>query len=437
MPFISKDWRSPGEEWVKTDEGWEKKKILECGRQILGPSAENMDARFRSITDYRSNDQLNGSLSKTWCANGLDEEDKENMQVEDQGTATAVFMDGGNHVDLKVVVNRTNSQDGTIQPHCHITVKCTREIAGFNGLSDALKRLDFRSAVHDGRRFHYICKLLDLLITQKLSMLSGCAQKVLFAMLEEVAYQVSASQQNMHLLRKLLTELRTMIDCACWGRPLGSTRLWEQHLQSIDRILSIANTIQIREPHDEMYPKLQNLPEECVREILLRLADHKDLENSSKAYSVMQNLSNEQRIWRELCSFHFTDVQIACTIEKIRKQEKQALEKQQQHISLRMRELPLEPQPTSGDSATDAEQTQKSLDWKKVYHKLRKSYGLREDYPEMIQLCRNCCCLFWKSIGHPCIADQDPTFQEKLESVDKSSLYVPVPPHAFLKFFSL
>lgn len=35
--------------------------------------------------------------------------------------------------------------DATIQPHCHITIKCTREIAGFNGLSDAFKRLDFRS----------------------------------------------------------------------------------------------------------------------------------------------------------------------------------------------------------------------------------------------------------------------------------------------------
>jgi F-box protein 25/32 len=31
MPFISKDWRSNGEEWVKTDEGnWEKLKVLEC-----------------------------------------------------------------------------------------------------------------------------------------------------------------------------------------------------------------------------------------------------------------------------------------------------------------------------------------------------------------------------------------------------------------------
>ena len=28
MPFISKDWRSPGEEWVKYDGGWEKKSVV-------------------------------------------------------------------------------------------------------------------------------------------------------------------------------------------------------------------------------------------------------------------------------------------------------------------------------------------------------------------------------------------------------------------------
>lgn len=33
MPFISKDWRSPGEAWVKTDEGWERLKVLECGKR--------------------------------------------------------------------------------------------------------------------------------------------------------------------------------------------------------------------------------------------------------------------------------------------------------------------------------------------------------------------------------------------------------------------
>lgn len=28
MPFVSKDWRDPGENWVKTEEGWEKRKIV-------------------------------------------------------------------------------------------------------------------------------------------------------------------------------------------------------------------------------------------------------------------------------------------------------------------------------------------------------------------------------------------------------------------------
>jgi len=374
MPFISKDWRSPGEEWVKTEEGWEKKKILECGRQLSFSQQENIDTRCND--NYGSNDVSAYDINNRWMQ---EDEDKENMEV------------------MENVTERKNS-DGAVQPHCHITIKCTKEIAGFNGLSDAFKRLDFRSAVHDVRRFNYICKLLDLLISQKLAALSGCAQKVLFNMLEEVAYQVSASQQNIHLLNKLLRQLRGMIDCACWGRPLGSTQLWENHLVTINRILTIANTIQIREPGDEVFPKLQNLPEECVREVMLRLTDHKDLEASGKAYSVMARLCDEQRIWRELCQFHFTPQQIAFITDQ-----------QRNH----------------------------PLDWQQVYHKLRKSFGLREEYAEMIQLCRNCRCLFWKSIGHPCIADSDPTFQEKLEDVDKSSLHVPIPPHAFLKFFSL
>ena len=34
MPFIGRDWRDPGEAWVKTDEGsWEKLKILETSTQ--------------------------------------------------------------------------------------------------------------------------------------------------------------------------------------------------------------------------------------------------------------------------------------------------------------------------------------------------------------------------------------------------------------------
>ncbi|KAH9629338.1 hypothetical protein HF086_017713, partial [Spodoptera exigua] len=77
-----------------------------------------------------------------------------------------------------------------IPPHCHITIKCTREIAGFNGLSEAVRRLDFSSAVRDVRRFNYICALLELLVGgQRLTHLPGAAQKLLLSMLEQLADQ--------------------------------------------------------------------------------------------------------------------------------------------------------------------------------------------------------------------------------------------------------
>ncbi|XP_023938639.1 F-box only protein 32 isoform X2 [Bicyclus anynana] len=340
MPFISKDWRSPGEEWVKTQEGWEKKKVLECTAQRIGTSEEG---------------------EKT-----------------------------------------TDDVVARIPPHCHITIKCTREIAGFNGLSEAVRRLDFSSAVRDVRRFNYICALLELLLGgQKLTNLPGAAQKLLLSMLEQLADQVAQSKQNLNALRALLVALTALREAerrACWGRPLGSRALWGHHDHAIARINHIANSICIQEPGPEVVPKLHDLPEECIREILLRISDHRDLDSASSAWPLMAALCSEQRVWRELVDFHFTQQQI--------------------------------------DSLPKADGKE---DWKKVFHQLRKLYGLREDaqYAETLSLCRHCKCLFWRSLGHPCIADQCPEYRERLKEAGGPLPPHPVPPAAFLKFFSL
>ena len=81
-------------------------------------------------------------------------------------------------------------------PHCRISVR-TREVAMYNTISEAFYRLDFCNAIHDIRRFNYICKLLHLLITQNLTSLSGCATKVLFNMLEQVAWEGKSSEKSL------------------------------------------------------------------------------------------------------------------------------------------------------------------------------------------------------------------------------------------------
>ncbi|XP_004927181.1 F-box only protein 32 isoform X1 [Bombyx mandarina] len=361
MPFISKDWRSPGEEWVKTQEGWEKKKVLECTAQ-----------RYGDITNLNNPEEN----QQKWSGDG-EEGDKS-----------------------------TNEAVSRIPPHCHITIKCTREIAGFNGLSEAVRRLDFSSAVRDVRRFNYICALLELLLHgQRLTHLPGAAQKLLLSMLEQLADQVAQSQQNLNALRALLSGVSALREAerrSCWGRPLGSRALWGHHDHAIARIHHIASAIRIQEPGPEVVPKLHDLPEECIRDILLRLADHRDLDAASSAWSVMSSVCSEQRIWRELVSFHFTNQQIDAAVAKIKEDDKE-------------------------------------VEWKKIFHHLRKLYGLREEaqFAETLSLCRHCRCLFWRSLGHPCIADQCPEYRERLREAGGPLPPSPVPPAAFLKFFSL
>lgn len=114
-------------------------------------------------------------------------------------------------------------------------------------------------------------------------------------------FAVSDSQQHLNVLRGLALQLQHIVyqeNQKCWGKPLGSSNLWQEHVETIKRIQLLANQIEIREvsingiafyyliycycyylqPGPEIRPKLHDLPEECIREIILRIADHRDLE---------------------------------------------------------------------------------------------------------------------------------------------------------------
>ena len=55
---------------------------------------------------------------------------------------------------------------------------------------------------------------------------------------------------------------------------------------------------------------LTDLPEEVIREILLRLSDYNDLKSSGGAYQVIGSLLEDQHVWRQLCLYHFTRLQV-------------------------------------------------------------------------------------------------------------------------------
>ncbi|KAI1284972.1 F-box only protein 32 [Halotydeus destructor] len=242
-------------------------------------------------------------------------------------------------------------------------------------------------------------------------------------MLEQVAWQVANNQQNIHILHTLLFDLKQIMNkYYCWGRPLGSTILWEQHLQTVEKICQMANTIEIKEPINDGTKRLTDLPEELIRQILLRLSNYKDLMSSGQAYKMMNSLLDEQHIWKQLCKYHFAKHQVR----------------------------QLAGQFTNAKGEVDHEQ---------MFHFLRRKFGLKEEFADTLLLCRHCRYLFWKSIGHPCVlleldtkldleanGNREPVDNEvaaagDLEQNSQSNQivpeHIPVPPQAFLKFFSL
>lgn len=63
----------------------------------------------------------------------------------------------------------------------------------------------------------------------------------------------------MHVLVKLLTELRQIVRGeSWWGQPLGSSQLWGKHVETIDRIDAIASSARQHEVvHFYGYPGIE------------------------------------------------------------------------------------------------------------------------------------------------------------------------------------
>eukprot|EP00096_Caligus_rogercresseyi_P010351 TRINITY_DN3737_c0_g1_i1.p1 TRINITY_DN3737_c0_g1~~TRINITY_DN3737_c0_g1_i1.p1 ORF type:complete len:395 (-),score=127.78 TRINITY_DN3737_c0_g1_i1:960-2117(-) len=318
----------------------------------------------------------------------VDEEDYEEIQAENEEEEEEVNKPHDIEDDSSKGLEACNSP-----PSYPIIVKCTKEIAGFNELSEGLLRLDFPGALRDIRRFRYVGRVMHILLRHdKLRTLPGAAQKLIFRMLEEMADVVYESQSHEDILRSLMEELHaTMTIYNVWGSHLGSSQLFQDHLQRRQRITEFVEKMQARYKQDlaslSASPDLVSvLPEECVREILLRLSSKKDLLSAADTCSVMDSIVKEKRIWRELVQAHFSKPQIESLLKE---------------------------QDFKGE-------------WKALYDSLRKKWEPKETFGDLLYLCRSCCSLYWGSLQHICPMEYN-----------EPSNDVPIMPTTYLSFFSV
>jgi len=62
--------------------------------------------------------------------------------------------------------------------------------------------------------------------------------------------------------------------------------------------------------------QMSDLPDDCIREILLRLNNHQDLVNTGLTEVRTFQLVQEKQFWHNLCIFHFTNEQWSSVLKR-------------------------------------------------------------------------------------------------------------------------
>uniref|UniRef100_A0A1I7XGU6 F-box domain-containing protein n=1 Tax=Heterorhabditis bacteriophora TaxID=37862 RepID=A0A1I7XGU6_HETBA len=327
MPFMGRDWRAPGETWVRTPHtnGWERCKLRPiqiCSEAIPIP----------------------GSLESEICHTNS----STSLLSLDSGRSSSISDDSTSEIDESWI------------PHCFVKSK-SKEFIGCTSMSEAFHRLDLARAVSDVRRFNYICKVVQILVHEKLQNLSATARKSLLGILTAIVLRTSEEDVHLSTARDLVQQFGAALE----GHVCGSPQLVSRHQHTAHGLLEVITDRQPRTAVDaeEQSTTFLDLPTEILSLVLRRLPDDRSLLETAKAHDALQALiDGEGRLWQSLCEFHFQPYQI---------QQKKTTEKT----------------------------------WRQTFFDLKRYFGVREVYADLVHICCHCKALFWKSLGHPCVRE--------------------------------
>ncbi|XP_068382354.1 F-box only protein 32 [Eschrichtius robustus] len=279
MPFLGQDWRSPGQSWVKTADGW--KRFLD----------EKSGSFVNDLSSYCSKEVYN----------------KENL-------FNSLNYDVAAKKRKKDMLNsKTKTQYFHRETWIYVHKGSTKERHGYCTLGEAFNRLDFSTAILDSRRFNYVVRLLELIAKSQLTSLSGIAQKNFMNILEKVVLKVLEDQQNIRLIRELLqtlyTSLCTLVQRVGKSVLVGNINMWVYRMETILHWQQQLNNIQITRPPFKGLT-FTDLPLCLQLNIMQRLSDGRDLVSLGQAAPDLHVLSEDRLLWKKLCQYHFSERQI-------------------------------------------------------------------------------------------------------------------------------
>jgi len=384
---MGKDWRAPGETWVRVGHtfGWELVKLrpvqLNSVNGIHFSVSNNESSHATSIpidikspiTDISDIRNLRMLQSRNNSSSSLTSIDGryEPFEDEDNQLGSSFESSTSNEINIKGS-NQTREFDDNGEddiekyiPHCKVkTAGRSKEFIGCTSMSEALMRLDLARGVVDVRRFNYICKVVQILVNDKLQNISASARKHLFAIIQAIVLHCINKDMYISTARDLLNQFGSGLE---GGHVCGSPQLVCRQQDTVSALLETTRNFSALPDSSEESITFLDLPREVISQILSRLPDHLSMLEASKAHETLKSLiETEKRQWLTLTKFHFSQFQI----EKHRTSE---------------------------------------MSGRHLFFELKKYYGLREVYADLIHICCHCKNLFWRDLGHPCVSTDAPS----------------------------
>lgn len=364
MPFLGKDWRAPGETWIRVDHaaGWERVKLRPI--QIATCSDSSLGIIVAMPTNVAGIHRMKRHSSSA------------SFSSSDESTATHMPQLGSSPgadslttVDDAEESTQPESEDEEWIPHCFVKTNRSKEFIGCTSMSEAFHRLDLARAVADVRRFNYVCKVVQILVTEKLQNLSGTARKHLLSIIQTIVIHSVEKDVDVTTARDLVTKFGYGLEGHVWGSPQLASQQLDTVTSLVDTLVNMIvdhGTKTLPDSCEESMTFL-DLPREILAEILRRLPDHVSMLECAKVDESLNALVvHESRLWKSLAKFHFTQEQID-------------------------------------------KHKQPGTPWRRVFFTLKRYHGLRETYASLICICCACKALFWKNLGHPCLTPNAPS----------------------------
>uniref|UniRef100_A0A914HAK8 F-box domain-containing protein n=1 Tax=Globodera rostochiensis TaxID=31243 RepID=A0A914HAK8_GLORO len=372
MPFIGKDWRAPGEVWVRVSHtsGWEQCKLrpiqLPATHSIPIPVGSDVqDVGDAMPSPHKRIKNGSGSPPKCFGRHAMllpslfdDGEDNggENCCLDEQNESL-LLLDGSpppanssdNSASDESESDMAAEEECWEQPHCFVKLRNrTKEFIGCTSMSEAFQRLDLARAVKDIRRFNYICKVVQILVNEKLQNLSAMSRKSLFAIIQAIVLHSVEADVHITTARDILNTFYSGLDSP---HVCGSPQLAQRQSDTCSALLDLIANMPpstLSEANPESITFL-DMPKEVLRQILAKLPDHVSILEVAKANETFQALV---------------------------------------------------------DSQIDKHKSSDSVTWRQLFLCSTKYYGLKEVYADLIHICCHCKALFWKDHGHPCVSKE-------------------------------